>query len=303
MSVSNTFGLQLAKYTNVAASALLIYDYFITSHSEVQWTWGRKWGIIRITFTLSRYVPFAGAFMTSYSAVKTWGTQDCAPFNDAVNGLHFVGIITSEGFMPSPATKRPILLFFDPLAWCSDVSISLCITNSYSADHHGDVCGPKCRPHPFQQSRRRAGPPCTLEGARSSAFGYGLLMIFEIVLMLITVFVKYRHYFGFHNTLIRSVYGDGLLYMSCITMVSTLNVIVISVFPLSYSETLNVPQIVVHSVLASRILFSLQVNREQSVIPTYLLTNAPEMQSLPDGFQARYEGRETFTDAGQLDQA
>ncbi|KAG2116426.1 uncharacterized protein F5147DRAFT_768780 [Suillus discolor] len=99
MSVSDTFGLQLAKYTNVAASAILIYDYFITSHSEVQWTWGRKWGIIRITFTLSRYVPFAGAFMTSYSAVKTWGTQDCAPFNDAVNGLHFLGVIASEGLL------------------------------------------------------------------------------------------------------------------------------------------------------------------------------------------------------------
>ncbi|KAG1887399.1 uncharacterized protein F5891DRAFT_259529 [Suillus fuscotomentosus] len=290
MSVSNTFGLQLAKYTNVAASALLIYDYFITSHSEVQWTWGRKWGIIRITFTLSRYVPFAGAFMTSYSAVKTWGTQDCAPFNDAVNGLHFVGIIASEGLLIArvhafSGNKKANLIVL--LSFGLTIMVT-CVVLSAA---------------PIHFSNPEAGPPCTLEGARSSAFGYGLLMIFEIVLMLITVFVKYRHYFGFHNTLIRSVYGDGLLYMSCITMVSTLNVIVISVFPLSYSEMLNVPQIVVHSVLASRILFSLQANREQSVIPTYLSTNAPEMQSLPDGFQAWYEGRETFTDAGQLDQA
>jgi hypothetical protein len=42
---------------------------------------------------------------------------------------------------------------------------------------------------------------------------------------------------------------------------------------------------------------------EQSVIPTYLSTNAPEMQSIPDGFQAWHEGRETFTGAGQPDQA
>ncbi|KAG2116431.1 uncharacterized protein F5147DRAFT_833638 [Suillus discolor] len=91
--------------------------------------------------------------------------------------------------------------------------------------------------------------------------------------------------------------------MSCITMISTLNVIVISVFPLSYSEMLNAPQIVLHSILASRILFSLQADREQSVIPTYLSTNAPEMQSIPDEFQAWYEGRGTFTGAGQPDQA
>ncbi|KAG1874957.1 hypothetical protein F4604DRAFT_1925111 [Suillus subluteus] len=96
MSAPDTFGLQLVKYTNVAASAILIYDYFVTLHSEVQWTWGRKWGIIRTAFTTSRYVPFAGALMTSYSAIKIWGTQDCIPFNDAVNGIHFLGIIASE---------------------------------------------------------------------------------------------------------------------------------------------------------------------------------------------------------------
>ncbi|KAG1805865.1 hypothetical protein EV424DRAFT_1544202 [Suillus variegatus] len=99
MSTPDTFGLQLAKYTNVAAAAILIYDYFVTLHSEVRWTRGRKWGIIRTTFTISRYAPFAGALMTLYSAIKTWGTQDCAPFNDAVNGIHFLGIIASEGLL------------------------------------------------------------------------------------------------------------------------------------------------------------------------------------------------------------
>ncbi|KAG1779357.1 hypothetical protein EV702DRAFT_1087645, partial [Suillus placidus] len=72
--------------------------------------------------------------------------------------------------------------------------------------------------------------------------------------------------------------------------ISTVNVIVITVLT-----------IVVHSILASRILFNLQANREQPVFPTYLSTNLPEMQSLQDGSQACYEGRET--PAGQPDQA
>ncbi|KAG1813552.1 uncharacterized protein BJ212DRAFT_1482453 [Suillus subaureus] len=115
MSAPDTFGLQLAKYTNVAASAILIYDYFVTLHFEVQWTWGQKWGIIRTAFTISRYVPFAGALMTSYSAVKIWGTQDCIPFNDAVNGLHFLGIIASEVLLIArvyafSGNKRPYLI-------------------------------------------------------------------------------------------------------------------------------------------------------------------------------------------------
>ncbi|KAG1844519.1 hypothetical protein DFJ58DRAFT_802651 [Suillus subalutaceus] len=128
-------------------------------------------------------------------------------------------------------------------------------------------------------------------------------MFFEIVLMFTTAFLRYRHHFDFHNKLIRSIYHDGLFYMFCITTISTVNVIVIAVLPLSYSEMLNTPQIVAHSVLASRILFNLQTNREQSVFPTYVSTNVPEMQSLPDGSQTWHEGRETFTGAGQPDQA
>ncbi|KAG2754160.1 hypothetical protein P692DRAFT_20862016 [Suillus brevipes Sb2] len=87
MSVPDTFGLQLAKSPKVAASAILIYDYFITIHSEVEWTLGRKWGIIRSAFTISRYAPFAGALMTSYC-------------------IHFLGIIASEGWLLHTTLQR-----------------------------------------------------------------------------------------------------------------------------------------------------------------------------------------------------
>ncbi|KAG2116418.1 uncharacterized protein F5147DRAFT_344232 [Suillus discolor] len=45
---------------------VFVLDDLGALHSEVQWTWGRKWGIIRITSTLSRYAPFSGALMSSY---------------------------------------------------------------------------------------------------------------------------------------------------------------------------------------------------------------------------------------------
>ncbi|KAG2143123.1 hypothetical protein BD769DRAFT_1750424 [Suillus cothurnatus] len=276
MSAQDNFGLQLAKYTNVAASAILIYDYFITLRSEVQWTWGRKWGIIRTTFTISRYTPFAGALMTSYSAVKIWGTQDastlficaCAPFNDAVNGIHFLGIIASEGSTPSPAEKRPILLFFSALA--------ILVAQARS---QGSL--PSLSIHLLS-----VAPPCVLEGARSSALPYALLMLFEIALISTTVFLRYRYYLGSHGALVECIYRDGLVYMFCITIISTLNVIVIAVLPLSYSEMLNTPQIVAHSVLASRILFNLQVSMEQPLLLTYQSTTSMELLSRPHEFQA-----------------
>ncbi|KAG2108981.1 uncharacterized protein F5147DRAFT_836842 [Suillus discolor] len=287
MSAPDTFGLQLAKYTNVAASAILIYDYFVTLHSEVQWTWGRKWGIIRTTFTISRYAPFAGALMTSYSAIKTWGTQDCAPFNDAVNGIHFLGIIASEG-----------LLIFRVYAFSGNKKTYLIILLSFGLAILVTCAILSAAPINFNIPG--VGPPCVFEGARSSALPYGVLMFFEIVLMSTTVCLRYRHYLGSHSALVRSIYRDGLLYMFCIMMISMVNVIIIAVLPLSYSETLNVPQIVAHSVLASRILFNLQVSAERPLLLTDQSTTSMELLSRPRTFKARPGGSEI---ASQPDEA
>lgn len=281
MSVPDTFSLQLVKYTNVAALAVLAYDYFVTLHSEVQWSLGRKWGIVRTTFMVSRYVPFAGAIMTSYTAIKTWGTQNCVPFNNATNGMHFLGIIASEGlliariygFSGNNNTCLIILLCFASTILVMAVIIS-------AAPINWNMAG---------------SPPCAFEGSRHSALPYGLLAFLEIVLMSTTAYLRYRHYLGSHSTLMRSIYRDGLLYMFCIIMISSANVIVISVLPLSYSEMLNAPQIVIHSVLASRILFNLPVNKAP-VFPTYQSTPSTEMLSCPHEFDAMSEGGQTVCD-------
>lgn len=139
-------------------------------------------------------------------------------------------------------------------------------------------------------------PSCVLEGDRSSALPYGLLMFFEIVLMSTTAFLRYRYYLGSRSTLMRSIYRDGLLYMFCIMMISAANAIVIAVLPLSYSEMLNTPQIVTHSVLASRILFNLPVNKVP-VFPTYQSTPSTELLSCPHEFDAIPGGGETVEGA------
>jgi len=92
---------------------------------------------------------------------------------------------------------------------------------------------------------------------------------------------------------VRSIYRDGLLYMFCIMMISMVNMIIIAVLPLSYSEMLNIPQIVAHSVLASRILFNLQVSAER---PPWLgdrSATSMELLSRPHTFKARPGGSET----------
>ncbi|KAG2056460.1 hypothetical protein BDR06DRAFT_1006160 [Suillus hirtellus] len=211
MSVSDTFGLQLAKYTNVAGLTILIYDYFVTLHSEVQWTWGRKWGITRTVFTFSRYGPFACALMTLYSAIKTWGTQDCAPFNDALNGLHFLSIVAAE-----------VLLIFRVYAFSGEKKaylISILLFGSAIL-----VTSVVISAAPINWR---------IPGGEVPLARWKGLIAAPFLLMSTTAFLRYRHYLGSHSALMKSVYRDGLLYMLCITMISTINVIVIALLPVS----------------------------------------------------------------------
>ncbi|KAG2126911.1 hypothetical protein DEU56DRAFT_821377, partial [Suillus clintonianus] len=254
--------------SKVAASAIL-----------VQWTWGRKWGVIRIAFTLSRYVPFAGALMTSYSAVKTWGTQNCAPFNDAVNGIHFLGIIASEGlliarvyaFSGNSKVYLISLLSFGLAILVASLIISIAPINLNIPGVAGKV-------------------------SRRQSIQYSFSDNLPLVLISVTAFLRYRHYLESHSTLIKSIYRDGLFYMFCITSIDTIFII----YFLSYSETLNTPQIVAHSVLASRILFNLQVSRETPSFPTER-SSSMEMLSRPHELQAWSEGSETVAGPVQPD--
>jgi len=105
-----------------------------------------------------------------------------------------------------------------------------------------------------------SSPPCTLEGSRSSTLPYGVLLLYELVLLALTIFKRYRNFEYLHGSVITTLYRDGILYMTCITLISTANVVIDAVLPIAYSDLLNTPQIVIHSVLASRILFHLQEN-------------------------------------------
>ncbi|KAJ8583739.1 hypothetical protein M405DRAFT_866792 [Rhizopogon salebrosus TDB-379] len=95
MSAAST-GLQTAQYFTVGA----IYDYCLTIAPEVQLIWGRRWNVIRITFTLTRYLTFIGAAMTTYAAVADRSKfKSCSTFNNASKALHMISIIAAEGLL------------------------------------------------------------------------------------------------------------------------------------------------------------------------------------------------------------
>lgn len=51
--------------------------------------------------------------------------------------------------------------------------------------------------------------------------------------------------------------------MTAIIFVSIVNILIMSVVPQSYDEMMDVPQLVLHSMLASRVLFSLRESDQE----------------------------------------
>ncbi|KAG2750328.1 hypothetical protein P692DRAFT_20730086 [Suillus brevipes Sb2] len=111
-----------------------------------------------------------------------------------------------------------------------------------------------------------SAPPtsnCTFEAGRSSAIQYGFLVAYELLLMSLTVFKRYQDYRDSNSRLVRAIFHGGVRYMTAIIFVSIVNILIMSVVPQSYDEMMDVPQLVLHSMLASRVLFSLRESDQE----------------------------------------
>ncbi|KAG2135794.1 hypothetical protein DEU56DRAFT_389162 [Suillus clintonianus] len=105
------------------------------------------------------------------------------------------------------------------------------------------------------------------EGQRFIGIIYGMHMTYQLVLMSLTLYERFKFYRQENTPLVVTVYQDGVISMLCIALASMVNCIGTVKLPLSYSRIFYCPQVVVHSVLASRILFDIRATSEsQSVV-------------------------------------
>ncbi|KAG2106113.1 hypothetical protein BD769DRAFT_1503952 [Suillus cothurnatus] len=255
---ATTIGYQTAQYFTVGAMAAVVFDYCLTIPQEVQLIWGRKWDVIRVSFTLTRYATLMGTAMTTYAAVTDRSNyRSCATFNAVSYSLHLISIIAAEGllifrtyaFWHQSKKLLVFLLIFAGFSIAGAVGVSevvsiLRLINSPGYDPTG----------------------CVFGSGRRSAIQYGFLILYELVLMILTIYKRLDFYKGIRSRLVSTLYRDGMIYMTCITMVSFANIIIALVVPGTYTNILDAPQLVIHGVLASRILFNLRQSRESDSI-------------------------------------
>ncbi|KAJ7017311.1 hypothetical protein C8F04DRAFT_468888 [Mycena alexandri] len=88
--------LQVVKYMNSAAAAILLFDYALTFHLEVDLIWPSAWSPAKILFVSARYTPFFDVPMQLYYSTARMFFKRCAQINIATTCSTIFGLAMSE---------------------------------------------------------------------------------------------------------------------------------------------------------------------------------------------------------------
>ncbi|EGN93594.1 hypothetical protein SERLA73DRAFT_163395 [Serpula lacrymans var. lacrymans S7.3] len=229
ISTSFLAGLQVSLYFNVAGLALWVYDYCITLDVEMCWIWGGRWNATLILFTVARYLPFAGSILTvhSYPQTQLQTQLQSEIYVVASYVIHIFGIVAAEGLLVQRTYR-----FWNGskrlLAWLLGFAAILIVLAIFVSAQEGSAMAVYPNPN-----------------SRKNAMVYGFLLLFEIVLLCLIIC----------SSMTMAVYRKAMIYISCIISMTLVNIIVTIVAPIAYIYSLLTLQAVMHSVLASRLLF------------------------------------------------
>ncbi|KAG2114118.1 hypothetical protein DEU56DRAFT_189516 [Suillus clintonianus] len=193
---------------------------------QVRWTWGRKWGIVRIAFVISRYLPIIGFAITMlYHTVET-----------TLRGIPIIGRYhaTASIMIIFTGAAARALFVTRTYAFCAlekriVIAISL-FSTVVTATAVAIVIVVESDPGNFIQYDG------VFEEERRLSICYGLLAIYEIGLMSLTMHKRFKSYRQENTPLVATVYRDGMFYMLWITLASVANCIGFLVLPLSYAS-------------------------------------------------------------------
>ncbi|KAG1727053.1 uncharacterized protein EDB91DRAFT_1254020 [Suillus paluster] len=244
-------GIQASKYINVGTFAVLIFDYCITLEAESQWVWHRKWTFVRFIFTISRYLPFVGIGMTFIAALRTqyYPGESCIRFSKASTVLHIICILAAEG----------LLITRIYASW--KIFPVVCSVGSYIFSGTSLVAN-----LPNFNTNIPNPANCLFISGRTDVFEYATLMLYELVLLCLMSFIRSRWYkdISIVGSLQKTFFDDSVRYMICIMIMTSFTIILTMSPPITWVAITDSPQIVIHSVLASRILFNLRESEERS---------------------------------------
>ncbi|KAG1813715.1 hypothetical protein EV424DRAFT_51033 [Suillus variegatus] len=242
--------LQTVKYFKMIGLAVLVFDYCINLEAEVDLTWGRRWDFVRILFAVARYTPFIGVPVDLIYSLGPTSTRPCSSLYQVTSWLNLIGTVAAELLL---LVRTYTLLGRNRVLLVSLLLLALgCIAGSAAV---GANAGSFFK---YQD------PPLGTSGCYQTqriaiyAVNYAILVLFETVILCLNVFQAWCHRGQLGSRLITRLYWDGIVYVLYILAISIANIVVIIFLPSEYAESLDTLQLVLHSVLSSRLLFNLR---------------------------------------------
>ncbi|KAG9316000.1 hypothetical protein JVU11DRAFT_3660 [Chiua virens] len=234
----------------VAATALLAFDYCLTFRKEVEWLFGTRWTPARIHFTSSRYLPFVALALAIPTSLPPSETAYCGALGTATTVMYYLCIALAEAMLIIRTyafwngNKRILI------GICTFAMVCLVVAIVPSETIVGQPA------NPVYQALNCGG----VQGAVATALQYTLLVFYETGMLGLN-WIAFRRMKKQNNPghLITTLYRDGMIYIAAILLFSVMNAAAIQ-----YTDVFNSPQMVMHSILASRIFFNLrETNRRE----------------------------------------
>ncbi|KZP31934.1 hypothetical protein FIBSPDRAFT_944550 [Athelia psychrophila] len=242
----SAFSIQLVRntaYFDVFSACVLIYDYILTFHLEVNLIWGEPWKSLKILFLLSRYLPFADTTIIFLSFNHSPSSQ---------NGCRVLGLTMGLLFSAGSCITEYIFAVRTWAMWGFDRKIGAVLVTMYLATWVPDIVVTV-----FYEREAKYLPPttvaqgCNEASANATLFlgQSGALIVYWLILIGLMVAKGGSPWKPlFRDSLFNVLYRDALVILNMIA----------TTWPHARINLLYFFQRVMHSVLTNHLLFNLR---------------------------------------------
>ncbi|KLO11709.1 hypothetical protein SCHPADRAFT_905811 [Schizopora paradoxa] len=254
--------LQIVRYTIVATTCLVAYEYCINFDNEVQYLWRKRLGFGGFLLFLCRYLPIASAFEGLYAYVTTTDLKD----SHCMLGYSVNAYLVYVEFLLSV-----LVLFTRAYAVWNSRVILVVLTLVYT----GGIAGTSYAIHLFMKGVSviglRISNGCIYLVSNNQTWIALVILVFCETLALGLVLWKSVHH-------LRSMKGvefsrsrpnllvvmarDGIFYFICNLIITTTNLILLKRVSSDLRDFLFVTQGVVQNILCTRLLFHIKYINE-----------------------------------------
>jgi len=266
VSVYSIQQLRIVSYADVAAATLLVWEYIVTLSSEITLVWPSRWGLLKILFILTRYLPFVDVPGILYTRLKPSITV-----GECSNAFKFTGWLMVFGIV----IAEVILVVRTWAIWGRTRFMAICLASVFTlcvvpVIYIESVYLDSVSFTPIPSSGCFVSQGSTLIG-----IDFIIIITFESFVLVLTLIKGVKHYrhFGVHGCL-SVLYRDGILFFVYLLGISVINLAVAVVAPSDLANGLVTLQRVIHATVSARVLINLREAHSTEETSNFIQTSS-----------------------------